>query len=170
MSTTTELRTKQKIKAFEESMKGDHVLVHLDARTPGVSVPTNLAGNHSLTLKISYLFQGKTDHNEESVSTYLKFGSEYFNCVIPWKAVWGLTSGDGKQFVWPEDLPQELVAEFTKAKFKQLGKKLFKKSKQQPDEQIDMPITEPSSLPIPEPLKPKPGSPEERRKQLKLIK
>ena len=165
MKTTVEIRSKQKIKFYEEAMKEDHVLLHLDARKPGVTVPSHLAQNYSLTLKLSYLFQGKTEHNDDEVSSYLKFGNDYFHCIIPWKAVWGITPNKKQNRIWPEDLPKELIIEFTKAKFKELGTKLFgnneTNSPEQANEQTE--TTPPASE--------KPNiNPEDRRKLLKLIK
>lgn len=169
MKTTVEIRTKQKIKFYEEAMKDDNVLLHLDARKPGVTVPQHLSQNYSLTLKLSYLFQGKTEHNDEEVSSYLKFGDDYVHCVIPWKAVWGITPNRKQNRIWPEDLPKELIIEFTKAKFKELGTKLFGNNEQTattddaPETAKEQPETE-SKTETPTP------KPEDRRKLLKLIK
>ena len=169
MKTTVEIRSKQKIKFYEEAMKEDHVLLHLDARKPGVTVPSHLAQNYSLTLKLSYLFQGKTEHNDDEVSSYLKFGDNYFHCIVPWKAIWGITPNKKQNRIWPEDLPKELIIEFTKAKFKELGTKLFGN-----EEKTDIPETSSESPQTPSTISPDSDSqspnPEERRKLLKLIK
>lgn len=98
-----------KIKLFTEWMKGDHVLIHLDARREDVRVPEHLKEQTALTLKMSYLFQGKTEHNEEGITSYLKFSGLYQECHIPWSSIWGITSADGEQVVWPEDTPKELL-------------------------------------------------------------
>ena len=94
-------------------MKGDHVLVHLDSRREGVSVPTHLQNNPTLTLKLSYLFQSKTTVSDEGINSFLKFGGSYFECILPWTSVWGLTNDSSQNQVWPEDLPKEVLAAVT---------------------------------------------------------
>ena len=103
-----------KMKTFEEWMKGDHVLLHLDSRREKVEVPAHLAGNSALTLKVSYLFQGTTEHNDEGVTAYLRFSGNYERCVIPWAAIWGMSNDKGEQKIWAEDLPAEILSEIRK--------------------------------------------------------
>lgn len=109
MSTKTPLIPLNKVKLFAEWMKGDHVLVHLDARRPDVDVPKHLKNHPALTLKLSYLFQGKTEHDDEGITAYLKFSGVYHECRLPWVSLWGMTSADGEAVVWPEDAPSELL-------------------------------------------------------------
>ncbi len=118
----------EKISKFEEWIEGDHVLVHLDSRSAGVKLPDHLRDNPSLTLKLSYLFQGTTTYDEEAVTTYLKFSGDYRECVLPWSGIWGLTSADGKQMVWPKDMPNELLIAFAKQQLGAIGKRFFGKS------------------------------------------
>lgn len=115
----------EKKKKFEELMNQDFVLVHLDARCDGVTVPDSLAGNASLTLKLSYAFQGETTADDYAVKSFLKFDGQYFECVLPWEAVWGMTASDNQQAIWPEDLPKEVMLQIAKQQFKALGSKLF---------------------------------------------
>lgn len=104
-----ENKTSEKIKLFEQWMQGDHVLIYLDSCQEAVIVPQYLKDNKALTLKLSYLFQGETAHNDREISTYLKFSGNYFQCIIPWTAVWGLRSSDGESQVWPDQLPLEVL-------------------------------------------------------------
>lgn len=136
MSEASDLRKKQKLKCFEEWMQDDHVLVHLDSRKPGVQVPDYLKNNAGLTLKLSYLFQGKTEYNETGVTAYLRFSGDYFGCVLPWEAIWGLTASDGKNRVWTDDLPREVMIEAARAKFSEFTEKLFSRKKK-PEEKED---------------------------------
>jgi stringent starvation protein B len=117
--------SEEKRKKFEELMKEDHVLLHLDARKEGVHVPMQLSDNPSLTLKLSYLFQGETTHDENAITSFLKFSGQYHECVVPWDAVWGITSSAQHQSVWPEDLPKEVMVDLARQQFAALGKKLF---------------------------------------------
>ncbi len=142
---------KAKLEKFEEFMAGDHALVHLDTRKPGVQVPESISGNYALTLKMSYLFQGETKADENGITVYLKFSGNYSECNIPWEAVWGLSSADGVQITWPEDLPKELVLQLAKEQLSKLKQKLFGKKEKQEQPAPD------TSEPTPKPQKEKGG-------------
>lgn len=105
---------KEKRRTFEEWMAGDHVLVHLDSSREDVVVPSHLADNPALSLKLSYFFQGALDHDEQKISAELRFHGAYHSCVVPWSAIWGITSSDGHQKIWPEDLPWQAFAQLIK--------------------------------------------------------
>ena len=122
--------------------EGDHVLLHLDARREGVDVPVAFRTNHSLTLKVSGLFQGPTTWNQQSVVALLKFNGEYFRCVIPWAAIWGMTSAESEQKIWPEDLPTEVVRDLTLTKLREIGSRLLGIKKEKEEVQ-EAPPTEP---------------------------
>ncbi len=102
-------RTDEKIAIFTEWMKGDHVFIHLDSRREGVIVPDHLRESAALKLKLSYGFQGETKFDNESVTAYLKFNGDYFGCVVPWNALWGLTNREGESCLWTDELPEELA-------------------------------------------------------------
>ena len=108
-------------------MLTEHVLLQLDARKEGVEVPDHLDNNPALTLKLSYQFQGQTTADESGITAYLRFSGNYHKCVIPWDAVWGMTSSAGDNQVWTEDLPREVVMQFARQKISELGRKLFGK-------------------------------------------
>lgn len=114
-----------KMKLFEELMQEDHVLVHLDGSAEGVELPDHLQGNPALTLKLSYLFQGETSFDDDAIVTHLKFSGTYHRCVLPWSAIWGMTSAEGKQVTWPESLPRELVLQLAKQQLFSIGRKIF---------------------------------------------
>jgi hypothetical protein len=124
--------------------EGDHVLLHLDARRDGVDVPVAFRTNHSLTLKVSGLFQGPTTWNQQSVVALLKFNGEYFRCVIPWNAIWGMTSAQSEQKIWPEDLPTEVVRDLTLTKLREIGSRLLGIKKEKEDV-VDPPAEGPDS-------------------------
>src|SRR5438270_13928260 len=93
-------------------------MIHVDARREGVSVPAQFADDPHLRLNLSYRY-GISDFEvgEERVVATLSFGGRSFKCVVPWSAVFAVTSqvtGDGQ--VWPEDIPAEVLAEAQKEK------------------------------------------------------
>src|SRR5258705_9445376 len=84
-------------------------MVHLDARRPGVAVPAKHAQDAHLRLNLSYRY-GILDFDigDEQVQATLSFGGRPFRCVLPWTAIFGITSTatpDGP--VWPEDIPAD---------------------------------------------------------------
>jgi stringent starvation protein B len=86
-------------------------MIHLDARRPGVSVPVQFRDEAHLRLNLSYRY-GIPDLviGDEQVRATLSFGGYPFYCIVPWEAVFGVTShagGDGQ--VWPHDLPVEVA-------------------------------------------------------------
>lgn len=87
----------------------DYVLVHLDPRNKDLFVPEHLTRDSSVTLKLSRYFRGKLEINEDVICAELLFGGEYFNCVIPFSAVWGCTSETGENIIWPESTPEEVL-------------------------------------------------------------
>lgn len=107
-------------------MNGDHVLVHLNSCVKSCIVPEHLADNPGLTLKLSYLFQGDTTHDDEAITTYLKFSGNYQKCVLPWSCIWGMTGDKGEQRTWPKDIPKELFFQAAKQQLSAISKKLFK--------------------------------------------
>lgn len=125
MAIEVDFHTRQKIKSFELWFQDDHLLVHVDSRVEEVIVPQHLKNNHALTLKLSSLFQGKTTYDSKGITAFLKFSGDYFECFIPWKTVWGMTSAQEENTIWPDDLPRELVFQFAKAKVKELGGRLL---------------------------------------------
>lgn len=86
-------------------------MVHLDARRPGVVVPTQFEGEAHLRLNLSYRYSiPDLVVDERRVQATLSFGGRPFQCLMPWESVFGITSsasGDGQ--VWPEDLPTEVM-------------------------------------------------------------
>ena len=84
-------------------------MVHLDARRPGVLVPEQFKSDAHLRLNLSYRY-GLPDFEvgDEQVTATLSFSGRPFLCVLPWDAVFAVTSsGTAEGQVWPEDLPTD---------------------------------------------------------------
>ena len=85
-------------------------MVHLDARRAGVTVPPQFAADAHLRLNLSYRYAiPDFDVSDERIRATLSFGGRPFQCVLPWDAVFGITSHSGDGQVWPEDLPVEVM-------------------------------------------------------------
>ena len=95
-----------KLNQFRELLAQGVATVHLDARHPGVSVPLHLRGTDGLPLNLSYRYAGANLHcDDEDLCATLSFSGKPFRCVIPWEAVWGITTVDRRGQVWLEDVP-----------------------------------------------------------------
>lgn len=93
--------------ALEKGM----VMVHLDARRPGVNVPEALADEAHLRLNISYRFDPPDlSVGEWGVRSTLSFSGRRFTVAIPWNALFAITSHVTREFwMFPDDLPPELL-------------------------------------------------------------
>jgi len=87
------------------------VMIHVDARRPGVLVPTQLRSEPHLRLNLSYRF----DPPDLSVNAWgtrctLSFSRQRFNIAVPWSALFAISSHVTKEFwMYPDDMPAELV-------------------------------------------------------------
>jgi stringent starvation protein B len=88
------------------------VLVHLDARGDGVAVPAKYAADPELRLNLSYRFASRDlTVGADAVTCTLSFGGLPFRCVLPYGAIYAVTSHvTGEALVWPEDLPLDMAA------------------------------------------------------------
>jgi stringent starvation protein B len=99
-----------------ERLIGDGpVLVHLDPRRDGVSVPTRLACGPRLVLRFGYDLKPPIhdlEIGDDGLSGSLTFGGVPHHCLLPWDSVFAVVAEDtGKGMVWAEDVPAEVVAE-----------------------------------------------------------
>jgi stringent starvation protein B len=97
----------QLLSALEQGM----VMIHLDARRPGVSVPHQLRQEAHLRLNLSYRFDPPDlSVTEWGIRSTLSFSGSRFTIAVPWSSLFALTSYVTKEFwLYPEDMPPELV-------------------------------------------------------------
>ena len=100
---------KERISTLNRMLEQEYVLVHIDPNYDGVLIPDYLTKSATVTLKLSRLFIGGIDLNDDEIVTDLLFGDTYFSCHIPYMAIWGVTSVDGNNMVWPENTPKEVL-------------------------------------------------------------
>jgi stringent starvation protein B len=89
-------------------------MVHLDARQPGVLVPEQFKSDAHLRLNLSYRYGlPEFEIGDEQIVATLSFSGRPFHCVLPWDAVFAVTSsGTAEGQVWPEDLPTDAERSF----------------------------------------------------------
>jgi stringent starvation protein B len=87
------------------------VMVHLDARRPGVVVPPSLRCESHLRLNLSYRFEPPDlTVGEWGLRSTLSFSGHRFAVAIPWGALFAITSHCTHEFwMFPEDMPPELT-------------------------------------------------------------
>lgn len=102
---------RNKRQSFLKMLGEGMTMLHLDARAPGVEVPEQFHNDLHLRLNFSHNFNLRTFVVEDDeVRASLGFGGVEHLCIIPWAAVFGMTSHVTSQFeVWPEDMPRELL-------------------------------------------------------------
>jgi hypothetical protein len=119
MARNREDLNQQKEQTIKRLFEDDWLLVHVDTRAKGVMVPEHLRNLSSITFKLSKLFQGTTEIKSDQVTAQLLFGSTRQECVFPYDAVWGATSVKGSNIVWPENAPDEILAQLEKGTLNQ---------------------------------------------------
>ena len=104
----------EKFKVIDKMLADQYALVHVNTRFAGISLPSHLLSQPTVTLKISRLFRKPLFLGHDTVRAELLFNAEYFPCIVPWKAIWGATGvkGDGK--VWVESVPEGVLQELAK--------------------------------------------------------
>lgn len=94
------------------------VMIHLDARRPGVLVPPPLKQEAHLRLNLSYRFDPPDlSVGDWGIRSTLSFSGSRFRVAVPWSAVFAITSYASKEFwMYPDDMPKELVQQAALAK------------------------------------------------------
>ena len=102
------------LSALEQGM----VMIHLDARRPGVLVPPSLKQEAHLRLNLSYRFDPPDlTVGDWGIRSTLSFSGSRFRVAVPWSAVFAITSYVSKEFwMYPDDMPKELIQQAALAK------------------------------------------------------
>lgn len=103
----------------DQTLEEGPVLVHIDARRDGVSVPERLRNDATLVLRFGYgLAPAIVDLVVEAdgLSGTLTFGGVPHHCVLPWSAVYAVVSEHSQRaMVWPDDVPGEVLEQMRSA-------------------------------------------------------
>jgi len=98
-----------KYTAIDKSLEGEFVLLHVNTSDENLIIPQHLKAKSSVTLKFSRWFRGPMEFFEDRIEADLLFDGRYFNCLVPLRAVWGLTSANGQHTVWPDSAPPDVL-------------------------------------------------------------
>jgi stringent starvation protein B len=104
-------RTPEKKQQLLSALDRGMVMVHLDARRPGVVVPAEFRTESHLRLNLSYRFEpSDLSVGEWGLRSTLRFSGNRFTVAIPWCSVFGITSHASHEFwMFPDDMPPELT-------------------------------------------------------------
>jgi stringent starvation protein B len=110
------------LSALEQGM----VMIHLDARRPGVLVPCSLKQEAHLRLNVSYRFDPPDlTVGDWGIRCTLSFSGSRFRVAVPWSALFAITSYQSKEFwMYPDDMPKELIQQAALAKSRQRDQKI----------------------------------------------
>lgn len=105
---TREPRNKRKV--LERLLESGMVMVTLDARRPGVDVPSRFQDDPQLRLNLSYRFGQPMEVSDWGVRASLTFSGVPHGCKLPWSAIYQIVSHvTSEQYISPEDVPEEFV-------------------------------------------------------------
>lgn len=106
---------KEKFETIEKLLNDEYLLVHLDSTKEGVDLPGHIMDSPQVTLKLSRLFRGGLEVTQDSLVSNLLFGSQYYLCKVPMIAIWGATSWQGHNIIWPDTAPKHILFQLTQA-------------------------------------------------------
>jgi len=105
--TTAPEKKKCMLAALEKGM----VMIHLDARRSGVSVPPHLSQEAHLRLNLSYNFDPPDlSVGEWGIKSTLSFSGKRFSVAVPWSALFAIKSQVTEEhWHYEESFPPELL-------------------------------------------------------------
>jgi len=94
------------------------VLIHLDARRPGVEVPDQFKDDPKLVLRIGHDLTPQIPDlrvDDFGIRCTLTFRGKGFPCRMPWASIYALVAEDGRGLVWPEHVPPEVQKDYLRS-------------------------------------------------------
>lgn len=106
------IRDESKLACFTRMVDAGLVLVTIDARAPGVSVPAKFRGMLQLNLSFSHRFHiADFEYDDLGIRATLSFDTGDHKCIAPWSSIYAMSSEAlEERRVFPESFPQELLA------------------------------------------------------------
>src|SRR6185295_6230730 len=97
--------------AFLALLREGWTSLHLDARRPGVIVPSHLRGEAHLVLQYGYdlpISIPDLEIDDYGVRATLSFQRTPHLTVVPWSAVYVVACDDGRGVLYQEDVPEDV--------------------------------------------------------------
>lgn len=104
-------RTQEKREKLEEALERGVVMIHLDARQPGVLVPPQFREDFHLRLNLSWRFDPPDlSIGDWGIRQTLSFNRTPYKVAVPWQAIFAITAHTTDQaWLFPDSLPDEIV-------------------------------------------------------------
>ena len=103
----------------------EYILVHLNPAKENLKIPDSYRDLPTVTLKLSYSYPGNLEISAESIKTDLLFDGADFSCELPFDAIWGCSTSNGRNYIWPESINPEsyslIAGQIESLKSKELG-------------------------------------------------
>jgi stringent starvation protein B len=88
-------RSQEKRRQLERALERGRVMIHLDARRPGVVVPERFRSDFHLRLNLSLRFDPPDlTVSEWGVRETLSFGGVRSSVAVPWSAIFAITGAE----------------------------------------------------------------------------
>lgn len=100
---------KEKRDYLDKALNGDIVFLHVSTSHPEVSVPEYLRNSPTVTLQVSRNFNYPPELEDKLVKASLLFNGQYFDCVVPYEAIWAMSEPDGTVKLWEKSLPEKII-------------------------------------------------------------
>lgn len=115
-----EANTESKQAVIERLLNFEYILVFINASVTGVVLPDHIINEPTLTLKLSYHFEGKMEVHPDRIDAVLRFKGQYFSCVLPMNSIWGVSTPKGSNYLWMECAPESVLATMHKAQLEKI--------------------------------------------------
>ena len=110
-----ESNTESKQAVIERLLNFEYILAFINAEVPGVVLPEHVVKEPTITLKLSFHFEGKMEILPDRVEAVLRFKGQYFSCVLPMDSIWGISTPKGSNYFWMECAPASVLSTMQKA-------------------------------------------------------
>lgn len=103
--------TTEKRQILLELLKDAWVYVHLDPRREEVLLPDFLRQEPRVVLQYGYNMPvpiADLTIDEEGIKATLSFRRQPYSTLVPWSAIFALSDGEERHFVWEADVPPDL--------------------------------------------------------------
>ncbi len=97
-----------KRQAADRGLIDGRIEVRLDATIAGVDVPKRFRGTRELCLAMTLNDPVDTTTDEVGIRATLSFEGSKYACVLPWKAIWAISTERGAA-CWREDMPPDVA-------------------------------------------------------------
>lgn len=103
--------TTEKRQILLELLQDAWVYVNLDPRREGVLLPDFLRQEPRVVLQYGYNMPvpiADLTIDEEGIKATLSFRRQPYSTLVPWSAIFALSDGKDRHFVWEADVPPDL--------------------------------------------------------------